>query len=396
MRQAHSRLERIQSQKKQTTRRIVLVGGFIILLISIALITRGLQFYNTIQAKTSHTKPTKRPEERHLFNFLLMGYGGGVHEGTYLTDTLMFLQIDTKKKKAILLSFPRDIWVKIPTKSGEDFHSKINSAYQMGLFPKEYPDVLVQPQDNASVIKKVVYDITGQTIDYYSTIDFDGFIKIIDLLGGIKVNVDTAFDDYEYPIDGKENDACGKKDKDLEDALNVATQDARLAFPCRYEHVHFDKGVVTMDGKTALKYARSRHSLVDGGDFNRAKRQQKVVEAIQEKVMSVGFVTKIIPLMNELEKNITTDLPLADLQKMLPEISKSKEYQLTKLVLTQENFLTSDRSDNGQYIIIPEAGMDNWIEVRREIKNIQLGITPTITPSITPKNLSPTTQKTKS
>lgn len=391
-----SRLQRVRAKKEHKTRNILFLSLAIIGFLLAFLIMKGLSFYNNIQAKqpTKVNTPTKKPEEQHIYNMLLMGYGGGNHDGTYLTDTIMFIQVDIKKKKAILLSFPRDIWVKLPTKSGDEFHSKINAAYQMGLFPKTFPDVKVKNDDPASVIKEIISNITGEKIDYYATIDFAGFVKTIDILGGIEIDVEKSFDDYEYPIDGKETDPCDKKDQELEDALKIATEDARLAFPCRYEHLSFKKGLTKMDGTTALKYARSRHALADGGDFNRAKRQQKVIEAVKEKMLSVGFIPKIIPLMNELDDNITTDLPLAELNKLILAMGKSNDYTIEKIVLTQENFLTSSRSNNGQYIIIPEAGMDNWTEVQREIKNIKLGITPTPTPTITP-TVEPTSRMKK-
>src|SRR3990167_5307399 len=74
------------------------------------------RFYNT-----TNTAPlTKLKQEKTAYNFLLLGYGGGVHEGTYLTDTIMVAHLDIKTKKATLFSIPRDLWVRLPTKSGAD------------------------------------------------------------------------------------------------------------------------------------------------------------------------------------------------------------------------------------------------------------------------------------
>lgn len=385
-----SRLERVRKRRQQhKTRNYLLIFAGVIGIFFALFVFKGLSFYSNIQTnKNPNIKvATKTPEEKSIYNMLLLGYGGGKHDGAYLTDTIMFLHLDTKLKKAILLSIPRDVWVKLPTDSGEDFHSKINSVYQMGLYPKEYPDVdttYTKDGDDAGLIKHIMEQITGQKIDYYSTIDFQGFIKAIDILGGIEVDVDTTFDDYYYPVDGKEADTCGKKDQELEDAMKVATEDAKIAFPCRYEDLHFKKGLTKMNGETALKYARSRHALQDGGDFNRAKRQQKVMDAVKEKMLSVGFIPKIIPLMNELDDHIRTDLPLTELNKLLLELGKSKDYKVTKLVLTQETFLKSSMSRNGQYIIIPKAGLDDWTDVQKEIDFIRRGITPTPTPTETP------------
>jgi LCP family protein required for cell wall assembly len=269
-------------------------------------------FYEGIYTGKESVKnqiPTPKPEKK-IFNFLIMGYGGGNHDGAYLTDTLMIAHVDMEKKRTVLISLPRDIWVKIPTKSGDDFHEKINAVYQMGLFNKNYPDIpakYAEEQGAANLTKEVVGNIVGLEIDNYVAIDFEGFTKAVDVLGGVDVNVETTFDDYEYPVTGKEKDLCGKEEKDLPDLLKIATESPTLAFPCRYEHLHFDAGLTHMDGETALKYVRSRHSLQDGNDFGRAKRQQRFLEAVKNKVISIGFITKIPALMDEMQNYIRTD-----------------------------------------------------------------------------------------
>ena len=135
-----------------------------------------------------------------------MGYGGGLHEGTFLTDTIIVVTIDIQSKRALLISIPRDIWVKVPTKDGE-FHSKINAVYQMALFPDNYPNIdssLFTKENPSGLIKRVVEDITGLEVDAYASIDFSGFIKAIDTLGSIEIDVERSFTDYEYPLEGKE------------------------------------------------------------------------------------------------------------------------------------------------------------------------------------------------
>ncbi|MFZ6035340.1 MAG: LCP family protein [Patescibacteria group bacterium] len=355
----------------------------------------------------------KKPEQTS-HNFLLLGYGGGNHEGTYLTDTMMVVHIDTKIKKVTLFSIPRDLWVRLPTKSGEEFHTKINAVYQTELFPEDYPGLdpkYLGSKDDAKLVKTTVQQITGLTVDGYVSVDFEGFTKAIDILGGIDVDVKRAFTDPEYPVDGKEKDLCDqeteglfkkaepfltpgfnpeererqfKDDPKLETFVSNATSSPELAFPCRYEKLEFAKGTIHMDGATALKYARSRHSETDGGDFNRALRQQQVIEAVKNKVISLGFVTKIIPLIDEYKKDVKTDIGINLMQKFIKEADNVNEYTITTFVISDENVLDNAISDDKQYILIPKEGMDSWDGVKQTLDFTIKGITPT--PEATPSS----------
>ena len=99
------------------------------------------------------------------------------------------------------------------------------------------------------------------------------------------------------PDEQTEQDKLFSEKPDLKNFYDNITASPQDAFPCRYEHLHFNTGVQHMDGKTALKYVRSRHALQDGGDFGRASRQQRFLSAVKDKVLSVTFIPKIVPLM---------------------------------------------------------------------------------------------------
>ena len=150
----------------------------------------GIFYFLKIPQSNNKTgvQPSPKPEKT-TYNFLLLGYGGGVHEGTYLTDTIMVAHVDTKIKKATLFSIPRDLWVSLPTKSGSDFHTKINSIYQLELFPKDYPDL------KKISTTTILSQITGLPIDGYVSVNFEGFTKAIDILGGIDIDVKKTFTD---------------------------------------------------------------------------------------------------------------------------------------------------------------------------------------------------------
>ena len=91
--------------------------------------------------------------------------------------------------------------------------------------------------------------------------DFSGFVKAIDEVGGLDINVDNTFDDYQYPIDGMEDATCGHTTAELQAMASDSADQAVIDFPCRYMHIHFDKGLQHMNGETALEYVSSRHAF---------------------------------------------------------------------------------------------------------------------------------------
>lgn len=380
-----------------------------ILIVLLAVILAFATFYG-YRSITKEKKPvteSKPKPEQTSYNFLVLGYGGGSHEGTYLTDTMILAHLDTKAKKVTLFSIPRDLWVKLPTKSDEDFHTKINAVYQTELFPEDYPGLdpkYLGTKDDAKLVKTIINQITGLKVDGYVSVDFEGFTKAIDILGGVDVEVKRSFTDPEYPVDGKEKDLCDKDTEDLfkkaepfitpgfnpeerdkqfkedpklEEFVKNATSSPELAFPCRYEKLVFTKGVTHMDGATALKYARSRHSGEDGGDFNRALRQQQVIEAVKNKVISLGFVTKIIPLIDEYKKNVKTDIGLDVMKKFVGLAGTVNEYRINSFVISDDNVLENAVSSDKQYILIPQEGMDKWNGVKTIVDQVIRAITPT-------------------
>ncbi len=368
---------------------------------------RSFGFYSQISKNGVNNTPA--PVEKSTYNILLLGYGGEGHDGPYLTDSIMVAQVDLNKNKVALVSLPRDLWVKLPTKTKELFHSKINSIYQMGMYEwKNFPAVNVKKEGSPELMKAAIKTVTGLPIDIVFTIDFKGFEKAVDALGGIDVNVQKTFDDYEYPIEGKDKNLCEREEDfvqiekylkpgydeeekkrlfeekpELKKFFDDITDNPKDAFPCRYEHLHFDAGVTRMDGATALKYVRSRHSLQDGTDFGRAARQQQFVQAVKNKLLSIHMVTNVFPLMDELQNHITIDVSPSDMKKFVAEAKDISAYTLTNIRLSTDDHLKESYSEYGGYILIPKTGEDNWKEIHTVISNSILGITPTVTPAPT-------------
>lgn len=322
-------------------------------------------------------------------NILLLGRGGAHHDGPNLTDTIILANLDIKDSKVTLVSIPRDVWV--PELTGTN--KKINEAYAQGEAKK--------PGGGIVLAKSVIGEVTGQDINYAVVIDFSGFVKAVDLMGGLDINVDNTFDDYEYPIDGKEDDLCGHTDQEVKDFTATssgsltAESDQQQYFSCRYQHVHFDKGLTHMNGETALQYVRSRHAMgSEGTDFARSKRQEKVIKALMNKAVSLQIITnpaKVIGLYDTLKDSINTDIAQDEFDDFIKLAQKFKDAKTQTIVIDYGDPVTKrpgllmnppiSATYNYEWTLIPRMGNGNFSEISDYIKcqlaNKTCQITPT-------------------
>lgn len=203
-------------------------------------------------------------------NIVLMGldYRPNDDEGTR-SDTMLILSVDQDSNTANMLSIPRDLWVKIPGKG----NNRINAAYYFG-------DLDRPGKGGPPLVKQTILENFGIKVDYFATINFDGFRSVIDALGGINVDVKKPLLDSEYPTED-----YGIK---------------RIFIPAGLQH---------MNGQTALEYARSRHA---DSDLGRNQRQQEVLLAVREQGINLGLLTNS-QLQAALQGAIQTDLTPGDM-----------------------------------------------------------------------------------
>ena len=301
--------------------KIVLMILFFVLLIPITGL--GFLYYHFVNIPNINENKT----------ILIMGKGGEGHTAPNLTDTIMTVNFVPQNKHVSMLSLPRDLWV-------SSIKAKINTAYHYGGF---------------KMADESVNLVTGLNMNNNVVIDFNIFKEIIDGLGGVDVDVENSFVDNRYPIAGKENDLCGG-DKN---------------YSCRYETVKFEKGIVSMNGETALKYVRSRNSQSDEGtDIAREKRQQRLILALKNKVLSPSTlfnVSKIKNLYKIVLNNIETDLSNEDLKEYTKFLVRNN-FQI-KTVNFPESLISVSKNDKKydlQYVFLPND--KTWKEVKEWIK----------------------------
>jgi len=212
--------------------------------------------------------------------------------------------------------------------------------------------------------------VTGLPIKNAILIDFNGFIQAIDSIGGIKVTVAKAFDDYYYPVQGKELEICDKTPEEVAQlSATLSGFELEKQFPCRFEDIHFKAGKTQMDGATALKFARSRHSAQSGSDFDRGKRQQAILIGIKDKLLSLDALKNVDKFFKKMVKLVKTDLDLEGVKAIVALIIDPKEYTISQIIPSEENVLVASKSPSGQAILLPKAGENNWDSFRDFIKN---------------------------
>jgi len=271
-------------------------------------------------------------ESEERINILLLGIGGEKHEGGQLTDTMIIASIDPKNHKLALLSIPRDLVVHIPNVGWQ----KINAAHAYGA--AQEPDT---KGAGAARARRTVENITGLTLHYYIKLDFEGFTKTVDALGGVRVDVPVAFTDYSYPDENY-----------------------------GYEPVHFDAGWQNLDGERALEYVRSRHGTAEQGtDFARANRQQQVLEALLARAGALSTLlnpNKLLALSDIVGTHIETDMELWQLLRLY-ELGKSiRPETMTQVVLSNDpgGLLVADTNVEGSYLLRPRAGEGDFSEIQ--------------------------------
>lgn len=320
-------------------------------------------FWGRVAHLTENDDNALQGEDNDRVNILLLGMGGANHDGGYLADTIMLVSLKPSTKQAAMISIPRDLTA--PTENGA--WRKVNSIHAIAEAKEE--------NSGGAAMTTALSSILGTEINYYLRIDFDGFVKIIDELGGVDVNVENTLDDYSYPIRGEEENPN---------------------YYSRYEHLHIEKGQQHMNGSLALKYARSRHAAgVEGSDFARARRQQLILEAVKAKLLSRNTLLKpgmISRIVSELNRNIKTNLDVWEMIKLWNDYKDIDRGQIINKVLSDgpDGLLISSRGDEGAYILIPQTG--NFQEIKKMVQDI-FGVIPNNSEEIITDKKSQNTEK---
>lgn len=335
--------------------KVFLASFFIGFLLSSFLVPSSfLQIQNPdLSASSKHLKPLPSSKEKPLTfeikkeetwklsslkkdskgraNILFLGIPGDPWPGARLCDSIMVLSINSKLKKILVLSIPRDLLIKIPSTGWE---TRINA--------------LLTIEKEGKMIKEVVSEITGLEIHYFAILELASFERIIDTLGGVEVAVEKDIYDTRFPTPDR-----------------------------GYEIFSLKAGIQHLDGKTAMKYVRTRHEAQ--GDFARIQRQHQVIQAIFEKAGHLNLFAdfeKIFKIFQEIRGEEKTNLGILEL-KNLASLSKALEKEKIKYFSLDaagpEPLLVFGRTILGRNlaaVLWPQAGKFDYSKIKAKIEEL--------------------------
>jgi LCP family protein required for cell wall assembly len=322
----------------------VLVGGYITgkaYLKARQIFKGGTAGAAALQENVDPTKLNGEGDGR--VNILLLGKGGEGHTAPDLTDTILVASVDPVHNEAAILSIPRDLWVKSKGSS-----MKINSVYANSknnvLGGRKIANQETEAEKaGLSAVEQVVEDTMGIPVHYHVMIDFNGFKKAIDTVGGVDANVTSATSVYEV----------------------MSLEGRRYTLDVKPGQQHFD-------GFRALAYARSRMAS-PRGDFDRAARQRLILIALKDKIFSLGTFgnpLKINSLVNDFSSNMQSNLSTNEVLRLYDIGKKIEASKVSSVGLSDppNNFVTT-ANVGGLSVVVPRAGIDDFSEIKNYIRN---------------------------
>ncbi|HUG13893.1 MAG TPA: LCP family protein [Thermomicrobiales bacterium] len=273
-------------------------------------------------ATSAPATPTSVPpwDGKEPISILLLGVDRrAIQEGDVgRSDTMIVVRIDPVAKRIDMVSIPRDLLVEIPGY----YATKINAAYPLGEVAGDLPG------GGPTLAAQTIEFNFGIWIDYFAEVDIAGMERIIDIIGGIMIDVPRIVKDDQYPTD-----------------------DFGLT------RVYFTPGIQRMDGVAAVRYSRTRH---DDGDFARQHRQHEVLRAIRAQVEVTGIITRLSRIIDEIGDSLRTDVfssmslrQVTSLAQLGQDIGEENVYSHSLLPYVSEAWI-----DEGYYLI------GDWVGLR--------------------------------
>lgn len=312
-------------------------------------------------------------EKEGRINILLLGMRGeNVPGGGTLADTIMVASIKPAENKVSMLSIPRDLYVDNPALGNK---SKINAVYAYGEQQGKGKGI-----DN---MEKVVSDIVGQPVEYSIVINFKGFTDLVNAVGGVEVDLKKPF---EEAMQFNEEKVCDsyvftKATGNFENKYYTrkdGTKYLAKSYPlCTNPNTEcggdfkLPAGKQTLNGEQALCYARARKT---SSDFDRAKRQQYIIQLIKDRALALGTLTdysKVTAMINSLGDNVKTDLQAWEMERLFELQKTMQSPQIAQRVLenSEEGLLYNPASTpEVGYILLPSG--DNYDKIRDLFANI--------------------------
>jgi LCP family protein required for cell wall assembly len=312
---ARLRVERDRRRSRAKKIGLGLLAGTLVLLVAgaVGVFAYAKHLENTIQPtvlekeKIEGVLTEAKPMEP--FNVLILGADFRQGDGAFRTDSIIVAHVDPKEKKVWLLSIPRDTRVEVAGRGA----MKINSAHFY-----DGPEGAIRATEK----------LTGLKINHYLEANFQGFMKAVNALGGVWIDVPVAIDDTQ--ADHTRGDKAS----------------------------HIDAGYQLLDGPHALTFMRARHQFADQ-DFSRMKNQQLFFKALADQVAKIDNIAKLPSVVSAVAPYITTDMSLVDMIRLtqaLKSAGSKNLYTATAMGEWHSPFIYVDQANVDKLVKAIEKG----------------------------------------
>lgn len=319
-------------------------------------------------------KEELKGEQDGRINILLLGMRGeNMEGGGLLADTIILASIKPTENKVSMISIPRDLYVTVPDTSDRQ---KINAVHYYGEQKGR--------GEGLEAMKKIAGEVTDQPVHYAASINFAGFKQLVDAIGGVDITLEKPFEESMQFNEARACDSVFTQPTGQFEEKTTLTKSGRIRVVKRYPlctnpdvecggDFKLPAGSQTLNGDQALCFVRSRKT---SSDFERAKRQQWVIQLIKDKMLSVGTLTdfgKINGILDSLGDNVRSDMQLWEMKRLF-ELYKGQGGQAPQvyqrvLENSEEGLLYHPEESNGAgYILLPIG--DNYDRIREMAKNI--------------------------
>lgn len=359
---------------------IILAAGFVFWRANgvMQAVSGGKGIFSSLVHAIPGVKDELDGEKEGRINIALLGMRGEkVEGGGLLADTIMVLSIKSQENKASLISIPRDLYVTVPNTQDKQ---KINAVHFYGEEKGRGRGL--------KYMENILSEVAGVPISYAVSINFEGFKQLVEAVGGVEINLEAPFEErlqflgLEARCDGiTYTIPSGKFEEKRIKRKNGTYYANPKRYPLCFQKMDPEKlecggdfklpaGKNILNGDQALCFARSR---VTSNDFERAKRQQVVVQALKDKMTSVGTLTdfeKINGILKSLSDNVRTDMELWEMKRFYEIYKQVPNPQMKQKVLdtTEEGLLYNPPENGAGYILLPRG--DNYDQIHKLFQDI--------------------------
>ncbi len=270
-------------------------------------------------------------------NILLVGVDQRADQAYFNTDTLIVASVDPKTNEVAMFQVPRDtVDVPVPANArnvwGSVYRGKINAWYANNRNRTDLWRGSNTRERGFNALKALLGELYGLDIRYYVMVNFQGFRDAVNTLGGVQINVQIPVAESDYPVTGGVT---------------------RVYIPAGPQH---------MSGPEALIYARSRHRAL-GGDFDRGRRQQRVLVSLREQMNAQAIMANLTDLVKTMKQSVKTDIPFDQIPKLLSLADSVDTKNIRSYVFAPSFYATEATEAVRGYIIEP-----NVVRIRKAVK----------------------------